>query len=248
MLRIALAVVLCLLVSVEAKFPENPKPCKYGDGECIMKLCNTLFSENAAEGNPGLNLEQLDPLKVDRMVISQGESSSPVGITLTFTDNLLYGIKDQRIVKVKGFGRDLTAKHEVKIVAKTFSLVGPYNIQGKVLILPISGTGQSNMTMVNVRAIVGFSGKPLEKNGETYLDVTDLKITMKPESSHYHFSNLFNGDKALGDNMNVFLNENSEAIYKETAKAIDRSFSKLYLGVVKGVFSKLPYAKLFADE
>jgi len=66
-----------------------------------MKLCNTLFSENSAEGDPGLNLMQLDPLKVDRMVISQGESSSPVGITLTFTDNLLYGIKDQRIVKVK---------------------------------------------------------------------------------------------------------------------------------------------------
>jgi len=88
----------------------------------------------------------------------------------------------------------------------------------------------------------------LEKNGEIYLDVTNFKITMKPESTHYHFSNLFNGDKALGDNMNVFLNENSEAIYKETASAIDKSFSQLYMGIVKGVFSKLPYSKLFAEE
>jgi len=66
-----------------------------------MKLCNTLFSERSSEEDPGLNLTRLDPLKVDKLVISQGEDASPVGITLTFTDNLLYGIKDQRIVKVK---------------------------------------------------------------------------------------------------------------------------------------------------
>ncbi|XP_017052330.2 uncharacterized protein LOC108095673 [Drosophila ficusphila] len=248
MFRIALAVAFCLFVSVQAIFPDDPKPCKYGDGECIIKLCNTLFSQRSSEEEPGLNLKSLDPLKVDKMIISQGESSSAVGISLTFTDNLLYGIKDQRVVKVKGFGKDLTTKHEVRLVTKTISLIGPYTIQGKVLILPISGTGISNMTMANIKVIVSFWGKPLEKNGETYLDVTDLKFTMKPESNHYHFTNLFNGDKALGDNMNVFLNENSEAIYKETASAIDRAFSELYLGVVKGVFSKLPYAKFFAGE
>ncbi|XP_017080003.2 uncharacterized protein LOC108113805 [Drosophila eugracilis] len=248
MFGIALATVLLLFVSVQAEFPDDPKPCKYGDGECIMELCNTLFNERSSEANPGLNLPRLDPLKIDKMVISQGESASPVGITLTFTDNLLYGIKDQRIVKVKGFGKDLTAKHEVKIVTKIFSLVGPYDIKGKVLILPISGSGQSNLTLVNTKAILSFWGKPLEKNGEIYLDVTDLKIAMKPESIHYHFSNLFNGDKALGDNMNVFLNENSEAIYKETASSINRSFGEFYLGIVKGVFSKWPYAKLFAPE
>ncbi|XP_016952745.1 protein takeout [Drosophila biarmipes] len=248
MLGPALAFVLCLSVSVQAVFPDDPKPCKYGDGECIMKLSNTLFSERSSAEEPGLNLVPLDPLKVDKLVISQGEDTSPVGITLTFTDNLLYGMKDQRIVKVKGFGKDLTGKHELRIVAKTFSLVGPYNINGKVLILPISGTGNSNMTMANVKAIVTFSGKPLEKDGEIFLDITNFKITMKPESTHYHFSNLFNGDKALGDNMNVFLNENAEAIYKETASAIDRSFSQLFKGIVGGVFSKVPYAKLFAEE
>ncbi|XP_016980572.1 protein takeout [Drosophila rhopaloa] len=248
MFGIALAIVLCLSLSVQANFPDDPKPCKYGDGECIMQLVNTLFSEKFSAEDPGLNLVQLDPLKVDRMVISQGVSDSPVGITLTLTDNLLYGIKDQRIVKVKGFGKDMATKHELKIVAKHFALVGPYSIQGKVLILPISGTGQSNLTMDNVKIIISFSGNPVEKNGETFLDVTNLKMTMKPESSHYHFSNLFNGDKALGDNMNVFLNENSEAIYKETGPAIDKSFSELYLGIVKAVFAKVPYAKLFAEE
>jgi len=60
-----------------------------------------------------------------------------------------------------GFGKDLTGKHEVRIIAKTFSLVGPYNINGKVLILPISGTGKSNMTMGKISRL-GSQNKPVD--------------------------------------------------------------------------------------
>ncbi|KAH8384116.1 hypothetical protein KR009_012174, partial [Drosophila setifemur] len=217
----------------------DPKPCKYGDGECIVKLCNTLFSERAAEEDPNLNLKALDPLKVDSMVLRQG-GESPVSINISFTDNTLHGMRNLKVLKVKGFDKDLTATHELKLFSKAFAFVGPYTIVGKVLVLPISGTGQTN-----VKAIITIKGKALEKGGETYLDVTDLKLAMKPETGHFQFGNLFNGDKALGDNMNAFLNDNFEAIYKETSSAMERAFAEVFLGIVKNVFSHVPYAKLF---
>ncbi|KAH8384115.1 hypothetical protein KR009_012175, partial [Drosophila setifemur] len=243
--RILLKQTNCVYSGISAA--DDPKPCKYGDGGCILQLCNKIFSERASEEDPSLNLKPLDPLKVDRMVISQGGNSA-VGINLTFTDNFLYGLKDARVVKVKGFGSDLKAMHEVRIITKTLNLVGPYDIIGKVLILPISGSGQSNITVVNVKVIIRISGQPLEKHGETYLDVTDVNVSLKPEATYYHFSNLFNGDKALGDNMNAFLNENSKAIQKETGPPIEKAFSTLYLGIIKNVFSSRPYAKFFAEE
>ncbi|KAH8335544.1 hypothetical protein KR074_005127, partial [Drosophila pseudoananassae] len=227
---------------------DDPKPCKYGDGDCIVKLVNNMFEKRSSRADPSLNLEQLEPLKVDTMTISQGEEKSPVAINLKFTNNLLYGIKDIRLTKVKGFDKDLTAVHEIKAVTKVFSMIGPYTINGKVLILPISGSGQSNMTLVNMKAIIRFSGKALEKNGETYLDVDDLKLSIKPESVHFYFGNLFNGDKALGDNMNVFLNENSQAIYQETSPAIEKAFGEKFMKIVKDLFSKHPYAKFYAQE
>ncbi|KAH8267646.1 hypothetical protein KR018_012369 [Drosophila ironensis] len=226
---------------------DDPQPCKFGDTDCILKICNKIFSEQASEDIPSLNLKRLDPLHVDRMEINQG-GNSPVGINLTFTDNMIHGLKNMRFVKVKGFGKDLAGPHELKAVMKSVSLVGRYSINGKVLILPISGNGQSNITLTNVRAILGFSGKPMEKNGETYMDITDFKLSMKPDTSHYHFGNLFNGDKALGDNMNAFLNDNSEAIYKETSASIDKSFADLFIGIIKNVFSQRPYAKLFMEK
>ncbi|KAH8247595.1 hypothetical protein KR038_006808, partial [Drosophila bunnanda] len=226
---------------------DDPVPCKYGDAECIAKFCNSLFSKRSGKEDPSLNLWKLDPLKVEKMVINQ-ESNSAVGIKLTFTDNLLYGLKDQRVVGVKGFGKNLTEQHELRVLAKAYSLVGPYNIQGKVLILPISGSGVSNMSMSNIKMIVKFSGRPLEKNGETYLDVTNFKLSLKPAATSYLFTNLFNGDKALGDNMNAFLNENADAIYQETSQSTDRAFSELFHDMVKGVFAHRPYAKLFAEQ
>ncbi|KAH8267635.1 hypothetical protein KR018_010715, partial [Drosophila ironensis] len=226
----------------------DPKPCKYGDGECILQFINKMFSERSAVGDPNLNLKKLDPLQVDTMTISQGADKSPVAINLKFTNNLIYGIRDLRAVKVKGFGKDLTGNHECRGIAKTFSMVGPYTITGKVLILPISGAGQSNITISNMKAIIRWNGKVVEKNGERYMDISDFKLSMKPESIQFHFGNLFNGDKALGDNMNKFLNENSEAIYKETGSAIEAAFGKRFAELVKDVFSSRPYDSLFAEE
>ena len=61
------------------------------------------------------------------------------------------------------------------------------------------------------------------------------------------FSNLFNGDKALGDNMNLFLNDNWQDILKELKPAITEAFAKVFMYVINGVFSHIPYDMLFAD-
>lgn len=47
----------------------------------------------------------------------------------------------------RGFGKDIAKKHELQVDAEKLSLEGPYEIKGKVLILPISGSGKSNLTI-----------------------------------------------------------------------------------------------------
>ncbi|XP_041450951.1 protein takeout isoform X1 [Drosophila obscura] len=246
--RIIVALVLCLAVAVQADFPDDPKPCKYGDTECMVKFCNKLITDKATEGDASLNLVQLDPMTVDKMVLRQGANGSPVSIDLTFTDNKLYGNKDVRFKKMRGFGKEIATKHEMVMSSKVFSLVGNYSIKGQILVLPISGSGYSNMTMIGADVKISFTGKPVERNGEIYMEASDLKYYLKPKSQHYYFSNLFNGDKTLGDTMNTFLNENGAAIFSETKETIENAFAALYEPLMTRVFSKYPYAKYFAAE
>lgn len=60
-----------------------------------------------------------------------------------------------------------------------------------------------------------------------------------------HFSNLFNGNKELGDNMNLFLNENWKDIFHETKASIEKAFVRVIKDYINDVFMKMPYKDLF---
>lgn len=63
-----------------------------------------------------------------------------------------------------------------------------------------------------------------------------------------YFSNLFNGDKLLGDTTNRFLNENWEDIYKEIKPAFVEAIGKVVETVINNVFTKIPYKDAFLEE
>lgn len=60
-----------------------------------------------------------------------------------------------------------------------------------------------------------------------------------------HFGNLFNGNEALGDNMNLFLNENWSDILNELKTPILTAFGDLFVAIINNVFSSFEYSELF---
>lgn len=65
--------------------------------------------------------------------------------------------------------------------------------------------------------------------------------------ANVEFTNLFNGDKALGDNMNLFLNANWKLVLDELKKPINTSFAKVFKDFANSIFAKTPYDELFAQ-
>lgn len=59
------------------------------------------------------------------------------------------------------------------------------------------------------------------------------------------FTNLFNGDKALGEGTNRFLNENWSDILAELKPVLRKAIGNIANGVVSPIFSKFPYEQLF---
>lgn len=63
---------------------------------------------------------------------------------------------------------------------------------------------------------------------------------------HFYFENLFNGNKALGDNMNQFLNENWNDIFNEIKGPLLKGFGRVFSTIIGHVFSGIPYNELFS--
>lgn len=124
-------------------------------------------------------------------------------------------------------------------------LLGAYSLQGQFLILPIMGSGRGNISLIEPVWSMKFRGKPFEKDGESYLKIQKMKIVFDASRMIVHLDNLFNGDKALGEDMNRVLNENWKEIYSEVKKPVIRCFHDVYTKTMQKMFDSIPYNKLF---
>lgn len=239
---VAVLLMAALATTYAAQFPAGYTLCPKDDQKCLFERIGATFAKHAA-GIPAIDLVSLDPLKIQKMDIVQG-GDGPINIVLNFKNVDLTGLSEAVVKKANGFTANPT-KMELGILVPVTSLVGGYKINGKVLILPIQGEGRSNMTMENNHIQMKWTGKLVDRNGKQYYQLDKLKATFDTTRFHMHFSNLFNGDKALGDNMNVFLNENWQDILKELKPAIIDAFVKIFQSVISSVFNKVPYNELF---
>uniref|UniRef100_A0A1B0BD99 Haemolymph juvenile hormone binding protein n=1 Tax=Glossina palpalis gambiensis TaxID=67801 RepID=A0A1B0BD99_9MUSC len=226
---------------IVSRLTYDPKPCNYGDNECIKKVANLFIRDSS------IGLVPVDPLTLDTIHIRQG-AESPLNIDFTLTNNKLYGVSNAIVTNVKGFGKDFTKKNSLVIkVPGPISLIGEYAVSGKVLILPMQGEGKSNITFVDAEFRIDFTGAPEESDGNTYMKLENFHCYADPKSIIFDFENLFNGDKALGDNMNKFLNENWKEIFTEIEDSLDKEFGVVVGKVVDKVLAKYPYAKYFNE-
>lgn len=62
-----------------------------------------------------------------------------------------------------------------------------------------------------------------------------------------HLTNLYNGDKILGDSTNLFLNENWQEIFNELKRSIFDAFGLIMQNIINSVFRKIPYNELFSN-
>uniref|UniRef100_U5ETV6 Putative hemolymph juvenile hormone binding protein n=1 Tax=Corethrella appendiculata TaxID=1370023 RepID=U5ETV6_9DIPT len=223
-------------------FPNDIHRCHIGDNNCVTNEFNRVF-QNFENGHIGLNLKSLDPLKIEKMDIVQG-GDSPVNIVLNFTNVDFNGLRKAKVHSISGFVSN-PKKMEVRLKAPVLSLIGNYKINGRVLILPIAGVGKSNMTMENIEIQLRWIGKLIEKKDKKFYNIDKFRASFDTTLFIMNFSNLFNGDRALGDNMNKFLNENWKDILNEVKPSIVTAFAKIFKNLVNNVFETFPYNELF---
>ncbi|XP_063224139.1 protein takeout-like [Bacillus rossius redtenbacheri] len=227
------------------KLPSYLKPCSRSDpklNDCALK--NGIAAvPSLLKGDAKYHIPVLDPFHLKHIDIAQG--TGPVKISLALDDVDIKGLKNVEVkavnfdVKKKEIGVDLVVK------GQGLTVDSKYKIDGQVLILPITGNGNVNLKIENPEGSFKVSYDLVKKeDGKEYIKLRDSTIDFSLSKAIFDFKNLFNGDKALGDNMNVFLNENWREVFTEVKPVLSEAMRTVILQILDQVVTTVPYDQL----
>ncbi|XP_055850205.1 protein takeout-like [Episyrphus balteatus] len=244
--NVFVSTLLCLVLTIGTHcFPPDIEQCKAGDTECIRLSSVHLIQKFSKVGYPAAGFPVLEPFALNKFDITDGRSGS-LSFKLHFKDVLVGGLSNVNIEKMVGFTADpKTSKFELYGSFPKLTLRGKYTADGRILILPIQGDGDADITIIKPKLSVKFKPSLKAQGDKTYLGIDKLKILLEPQSVQIKLTNLFHGDKTLGDNLNTFLNENWSDVWTELQPSIHVAISEIVRSVAVNVFAKFPYEDLY---
>ncbi|XP_039296186.1 protein takeout [Nilaparvata lugens] len=240
-------------IASSAKLQALPLPSYVGKGcspndpnlnECVVKTGAPAIKK-IAQGDPKYRIPKLDPLTIPQIKIRQG--TRQVGLSLELNNLKMYGLQD---VDFRSARLDLNNSHcEWDFFLKKMTMIGKYNVSGQVLVLPITGQGDANVTVTGVTFTFIYD-YILEKraNGLEYVKVTDYKMPFQVTDMKIKLDNLFNGDRLLGSNMNQFLNENWQEIMKELGPAMGEALGEIFKQTLTSMADVVPFKNIFPKD
>ncbi|XP_046391875.1 protein takeout-like [Ischnura elegans] len=236
------------ILAADSPLPSFVKVCKRNDpklNECFLKSAkNTL--PNIVNGNKAFKIPKLDPFRIEAMTIGQGANSN-IGLELTFRDIDIIGLKDTML---KDARIDLDKlRLDFEMVMPSLRVEGPYEVSGKILVLPITGKGMSNITLENVNVKWSLGGKLVGKTPESRrLQVDSAKVDIDPQNMRIDLDGLFGGEKTLSENMNVFLNENWRDVLGELKPGVNEALATIVTLIGNQVISSVTYDQLLPPQ
>ncbi|XP_069683197.1 protein takeout-like [Periplaneta americana] len=242
---ILLAVTLCLAQAEVPQLPSYFKVCARSDpnlGECVVKSSREAIP-NLVKGETIFNLPPLDPFEIKKLKLSHGQGRGQLNMTLR--DVKLQGLKDTYMLN---YSHDFNKGHySFLLTVPQLKVLGTYNVSGQILLLPIRGTGNINITLVDTKCMVRNNFTMKKINGVDHIQLNSATVHMDPKRMYIYLDNLFNGDKRLGDEMNKLLDENWKEVFEEITPHIAASFLEVFRELTNAISKQFPFDILMPE-
>ncbi|XP_022909552.1 protein takeout-like [Onthophagus taurus] len=219
--------------------PSYMKQCSISDpnvNECFKTSGNNAL-ESVLKGDRKYKIIKMNPLELPKVDLNSGGT-----FTMSLKDAVIKNLKSTKILNA-----NIQANHwEFEVSIDPMIIESQYEINGRILILPITGNGPSKITLEKGIYSYVVDLKTIEKKGVEYLAIDKSNLEAKLGHVRFHFENLFNGDKRLGDQMNTFVNENWEEFLKELYPAMVKIMRTIVDNTITGYFSTIPKKDVYA--
>uniref|UniRef100_A0A146LI02 Protein takeout n=1 Tax=Lygus hesperus TaxID=30085 RepID=A0A146LI02_LYGHE len=230
-----------IMVMVKAESARFIKPCQidWRLNRCAISNGNEAIP-SLAIGSP--TIAPIDPLQLASITVNEN-GPAVVRANMTFKELYAYGLNDS---KINRSDIDLRAKHMVWMLKVPRILFGfKYKINGHVNSLPIMGTGNGVIEFDDVELVYLLDFDVANISGVEYVEVVHTEIRHTVQLLRIQLDNLFNGNKTLGDQMNVLLNEYWVELNKQLGPPIDKAFTFSLKPIVDYILTSIPFDQLF---
>ncbi|XP_013141641.1 PREDICTED: protein takeout-like [Papilio polytes] len=231
---LVVTLLFAVFYSIDASAVPVNKKCATNDSKCLKASSNYMIPIFAA-GLPDNGVETLDPVTFHNI-----DASSP-NLKLILTDVTFKGLKNSEVKKIK------IDKSKGKLLIKLLCSVdmdGSYEMNGKLLILPIEGKGPIHVKLrkaeVSVEVDVNFESAnwKIKQWKHSY----ELK-----DKSEVVFENLFNGNEVLGSVARDLVANSGNEIITEVGPPVIKTVVDKVINSIAALFDTIPASELSLD-
>nr|XP_033333424.1 circadian clock-controlled protein [Megalopta genalis] len=221
--------------------PEFLHVCKRSDpklSDCIKASVENV-KPYLVHGVPEYKLPSLEPLVLKELVSASGNN-----INLKLRNVNVYGASNFTVTKMRANIDAL--RFVIELDFASLSLEGEYDIDGKVILLRIHGSGPMSGNFTNCKGQVKLQAAMTKgEDGQNYVKIVDFKTRIAVGNGRLQLDNLFGGDPTLGEAVNVAINSNFDAFIKEIQPSIESAISDTFLKIANGILTQFTYETLF---
>ncbi|XP_052835252.1 uncharacterized protein LOC128251987 [Drosophila gunungcola] len=186
-----------------------------------------------------------DPMRVRDIVFKQ-DNNEVATIRANLTELVVKGfsktqVKESRVSK-KDFG------WQTKIFLPKMRLDGKYEMAGRILLIPLSGSGKIFIEIDDLDILLLTKTRLYEKGGFTFDNVTAVRAQLNLTKVRTYLDNLFNGrSKEVERSTNQFFNDNWRDFYEALKPLIVETVENILYDVMGTVFHLIP-ANFFVED
>ncbi|CAH0387211.1 unnamed protein product [Bemisia tabaci] len=241
---------VCLLVInfclTDATLPSYIKPCKRTDAglnECVKRTFEDL-RPHLKQGIPELNVPPIDPLFLPEIVVAGSvEKGRGQPLRAVATNVKVLGAGDYKVQKLV-----VDLKKTIYYVNMTFPFLkieANYDMDAKILNIPLKGRGPLKANATNVRANIVLHGAKVKIEGTTHIQFHSMETDLRIGDYKIRLFNLFNGDPTLNNAINAAINENKQEFMKTLKPLAEDTVAKYILENLNKIFSKFTFEEFF---
>uniref|UniRef100_A0A1A9WEJ7 Uncharacterized protein n=1 Tax=Glossina brevipalpis TaxID=37001 RepID=A0A1A9WEJ7_9MUSC len=173
------------------------------------------------------------------------QDTGSVYMQSSYKDIQLYGLRNFTIKKLD-FNLINNKLKAVMKFPKIF-MKSEYTIDGKIMMLPIVGAGPCNANFTDVEIDLNILWEIVSKENQAYFKINDIEVHYQVGNAQIHLLHLFNGDNALSESMNQYINENWDTISEDFRPLLQEALREFIKTASDKLFTVYSYNDLLPE-